>query len=168
MYRLTLQIDAHRAADEPATSAKHRDGVCLGSFQREQGFLGSATSMPQRHRLPGVQLQALGRKGGAGKVGQRHVHVVPTDQGVRANGHPLEFQGPIRFVHTDQGEIGRAATHVADQQGVAHAEVSAPLFATVGQPGVQSRLRFFQQDQICWESCSKSRLACQFTRTGIK
>jgi hypothetical protein len=77
-------------------------------------------------------------------MGQRHVHVVPADQGVRAHGNPLEFQGTIRFVHTNQGEIGRAATHVANQQGIAHAEVSAPLFATVRQPGVQSSLRFFQ------------------------
>jgi len=47
-------------------------------------------------------------------MGQRHVHIIPTDQSVRANGNPLEFQGTIRFVHTDQGEIGRTAPYIAD------------------------------------------------------
>jgi hypothetical protein len=47
-------------------------------------------------------------------VGQRHVHIIPTDQSVRANGHPLEFQGTIYFIHPDEGEIGRTATYVTD------------------------------------------------------
>ena len=47
-------------------------------------------------------------------MGQGYVHVISTDQGMRAHGKPLEFQGPIRFVHPDQSEISRPATHIAD------------------------------------------------------
>ena len=49
LHRLTLQIDARCAANEPSTAAQHRNGIGLGAFQRQQGFLGGATGMPQRH-----------------------------------------------------------------------------------------------------------------------
>jgi len=89
-------------------------------------------------------------------VGQRHVHVVPTDQGVRTNSILWSAKAPS--ISSTPMRVKSVVHHLHRRlTACRHPEVSAPLFAMVGQPGVESRLRFFQQDQICWEPRSESR-----------
>ncbi len=78
-------------------------------------------------------------------MGQREVHVVAADQQVIAHGHPPQHQLTLFLGHVDQRQVGCAAADVADQQRIAQLQGSPPAVAAIGQPGVDGRLRLFQQ-----------------------
>ena len=54
-----VEIDRHRAADELAAAAEDGERVLLGRIVREQRFLRRAARVPERHRLPRIELDAL-------------------------------------------------------------------------------------------------------------
>jgi hypothetical protein len=51
------------------------------------------------------------------------------------------------LTHSDQGEVGGTAAHVAHQDAIADSYLLAPVRVRVN-PGVESGLRFFQQGQL--------------------
>ena len=92
-------------------------------------------------------LHAFGQRAGD-RVGQGQVHVVSAQQDVLADGQPREDQVAPFILDGDQGEVGRSAADVADQDDVAGLHLLAPFFALAGKPGVKRSLRLFEQRDI--------------------
>ena len=67
----------------------------------------------------------LGQRRGHG-VGQREVHVVAAEQDVLADREPREGEVAALVADGDQGEVGRAAADVADEDDVADLDLLAP------------------------------------------
>ena len=88
-----------------------------------------------------------GKRGGHG-VGQGEVHVVAAEQDVLADGQPREGQVAPLVGHGDQGEVGRPAADVADQDDVADLHLLPPLLALGGEPGVEGGLRLLEQRHL--------------------
>ncbi len=104
--------------------------------------------MAQRDPLAGVEaLHALGQGRGDG-VGQRQVHVVAAEQDVLADGQARQGQVAPFVGDGDQGEVGRPAADVADQDDVADLDLLAPSVALGGQPGVERGLRLLEQRDV--------------------
>ncbi len=109
----------------------------------------------------------LGKAAGD-EVGQGQVHVVAADQQVIAHGHAAQHQFAAFFGHGHQREVGRAAAHVADQQRIAQLQGPPPAVAAVGQPGIDGRLRLFEQDQVVGQPGCQGRLAGQLAGAGVE
>ena len=124
--------------------------------------------MPQGDRLPGVEICPLFGKAGGDEVGQGQVHVVAADEEVVPHGHAAEDQFAAFLGHGHEREVRGAAAHVADQQGIAQLQGPPPAVATIGQPGIDGRLRLFQQDQIVGQAGGQRRLAGQFAGAGVE
>jgi hypothetical protein len=124
--------------------------------------------MPQGDRLPGIELQSFFREAAGHEMGQGQVHIVAAHQQMIADGHAPQDQFALFFRDRDERQVGRAAAHVTDQQRIAQLERLAPLLATVGQPGVDGRLRFFQQDEIVRQARGQGRFAGQLAGRGIE
>src|SRR3954454_20695014 len=97
----------------------------------EEGFLGIAAGVPEGDGLPWIEVDALGGEGGGGVVGEGEVHVVAADERVVADGDAAEGELAFLFGDADQGEVGRAASDVADEERVADLQLLAPLLALV-------------------------------------
>ncbi len=85
-----------------------------------------------------------GKRGGHG-IGQRQVHVVAAQQDVLADGQARQGQVAPFVGHGDQGEVGRPAADVADQDDVADLDLLAPFLALDGEPGVKGGLRLLEE-----------------------
>ena len=75
--------------------------------------------MPQRDRLPGIELHALLGEAAGDVVGQRQIHVVAAHQQVIADGDAPQHQFALLFGDADERQVGGAAADVADQQRIA-------------------------------------------------
>ena len=85
-----VDVDLHGAAHQLAAAAQHRDGVLSRSAVGQQHLFGRAARVPQRHRLPGIQFDALLGEEPRHVVSQRDIHVVAAHQQMAAHGHPLQ------------------------------------------------------------------------------
>ncbi len=131
---------------EPRPKHGDRGGVFLQVG--EQGLLGGAAGVAQRDSLAGVEaLHPLGQGRGHG-IRQRQVHVVAAEQDVLADGQPRQGQVAPLVGDGDQGEVGRAAADVADQDDVADLDLLAPLLVLDGQPGVKGGLGLFEERDV--------------------
>ncbi len=167
---LPIDFRGDRAADQPAAAAEHGDGILFAGrpFGGQQRFLGVAAGVPQGDRLPGVELGSLFGKAAGDEMGQGQVHVVAADQQVISHGHAAQHQFAAFLGHGHQREVGRAAAHVADQQRIAQLQGPPPAVAAIGQPGIDGRLRLFQQDQIVGQAGGQRRLAGQLAGAGVE
>ena len=143
--------------------------LCVaGPVGRQQRFLGRAAGMPQGDRLPGIELHALLGEPAGHVMGQGQVHVVAAHQQVIADGDSPQHQLALLLGGADQRQVGRAAADVADQQRVADRKRSPPALAGRGQPGVDGRLRLFQQHQVGRQSGGQRGLARQLAGAGVE
>ena len=85
-----------------------------------------------------------------------------------ADRQAMQLQHAVLLGRADQRQIGRAAADVADQQPITDGQLLAPGIALVIQPRVDSRLRFFQQDEIRRNPSRDRRLARQLASTRVK
>ena len=79
---------------------------------------------------------------------ERQVHVVAAEQDVLADGHALKRELAVLLGDGDQGEVGRAAADVADEDEVADLDPLAPAVALRVEPGVEGGLRLFEQRDV--------------------
>ena len=165
-----IDFDRHRAADHAAAAAEDRDGILFDAFRPagQQGFLGRAAGMPQGDRLPRIELDALFGEAAGDEMGQGEVHVVAADQQMVADGQPLQDQFALLLGHADQRQVGGAAADVADQQRIAQREALPPALAAIGQPGIDGRLRLFQQHEVLGQAGGQRGLAGQLPRAGVE
>ena len=137
---------------EPPMTFEPRPRTATGAA----AFLGSAksVSLAVRQAWPSATRWAasspsmpLGQRRGDG-VGQGEVHVVAAEQDVLADGQPGQGEVAPLVGHGDQGEVGRAAADVADQEDVADLDLLPPLVALRGEPGVEGGLRLLEQRDL--------------------
>src|SRR6185295_7577779 len=102
----------------------------------EELLLGGAAGVGEGALLPGVELR---RRLPPHGVGEGEVHVVAAEEDVIADGDALELEIAARVLDGDEGEVGGAAAHVADEDDVARAQLLAPAIAGGGEPGVERR-----------------------------
>ena len=167
---LPIDLRGDRAADELAAAAEHRNRVLVGlrAFRGQERFLGVAAGMPQGDRLPGVEPGSLLGEAAGDEMGQGQVHVVAAHEEVVSHGHAAEDQLAAFFGHGDQGEVGRAAADVADQERVAELQGPPPAVAAIGEPGVDGGLRLLQEDEIVGQPRRQRRLAGQLAGAGVE
>ncbi len=72
--------------------------------------------MPEPLQLPCVDAVALLFEALLQKSREREVHVVAAEQDVLADGDALEREFAVLLRDGDQGEVGRAAADVADEE----------------------------------------------------
>ncbi len=101
------------------------------------------------------------------RVGQGQVHVVAAQEDVLADGQPREDQVARFILDGDQGEVGRSAADVADQDDIAGLHLLAPVLALAGEPGVKRGLRLFEQGDVL-EAGLGGRLDRQLARDGVE
>ena len=134
----------------------------------KQRFLGRPARVPQRDRLPGVEFDPLARELAGHKVGQREIHVVAAGQNVVAHGRAFEDELAFFFGYANQGEVGGAAAHVADEQRVSQGQLLPPPLALIGQPGIHGRLRLLEQHQAFRQPGRQRCGARQLAGTGVE
>ena len=89
----------------------------------------------------------LGQRGRDG-IGQGQVHVVAAQQDCSPTASRGEDQVAPLVGDGDQGEVGRPAADVADQDDVADLDLLPPLVALRGEPGVEGGLRLLEQGDL--------------------
>ena len=136
---LARQFRLDRSADHLRAAPQHGDRgrVLLGVG--EEGLLGRSAGVPERNTLHGIEpFHPLRQRGGHG-IGQGEVHVVAAEQDVLADGQPGQGEVAPLVGHRDQGEVGRPAADVADQDDIADLHLLPPLVALRREPGVETR-----------------------------
>ena len=104
--------------------------------------------MPERNRLPRVELDRLLLEAPVTEVRQGQVHVVAAHQDMVADRNTAQHQLALLLGDADQRQVGCAAAHVANQQHVTNVELAPPTIAPISQPGIDRRLRLFQQHYV--------------------
>src|SRR6185437_15871610 len=103
---VALDIDADGAAHQLAPATEHRHRMLLWTFVAEQHFLGPSTSVPERDRLPGIELDPFFGQCRGGEVSEGEVHVIATDERVIADRDPAKGEFSPFFSDADEGEVG--------------------------------------------------------------
>ncbi len=139
------QFRADRSTDQLRSAPADDDLLGRDARVLEQPFLCRARLVPERLQLPAVdplpgRLEPLLQQ-----PREREVHVVPAEQDVLANRHPLEREIAGLFGHGDEAEVGGSAAHVAHEDEIADAHALAPRVPLAFEPCVERGLRFFQQ-----------------------
>ena len=133
------------AANEPRPAAQQRDRP-LGLFGvRQERFLREPGLMPQAVQLPRVDLVSGRFETLLQQTGQREIHVVAAEQDVLADSDALERELTLPLRYRDQAEVRGSAADIADQHQIADLDPAPPLVAKRVQPGIERRLRFFEQ-----------------------
>ena len=146
--QLASQLGLDRPADDLRPAAQHGHRRRLLPGLGEEGLLGRAAGVAQGHALGGVQaVHALGKRG-RDRIGQGQVHVVATQEDVLADSQTGECEVAPLVGHGDQGEVGRAAADVADQDDVADLDMLPPPVALGGKPGIEGRLGLLQERDL--------------------
>ena len=141
---------------------------------REQCFFGRAAGMPERNlRLHhGSSFVPFSANSSEIAIRAGQIHVVAADQqvGSRRQADGSDELARLLPPRRSTWKIGRAAADVADEQRVADfGSCLRPAMDLVeGQPGVQRRLRFFEQDQRLRQTGRERRFARQLAGTCIK
>ena len=165
---VALDHHAHAAADQLRSRAGQVEGERFGTAVDQQILL-HASAHPDQHR-PLVRIECTAelllqvpRQG--------QVLIVAAQDQVIAYGHPVELD-LVSFAapHADQREIGRTAADVADQDLLARLDSLVPISVVGVDPGVEGRLRFFDQHharQPGRSGCLDGQLASHFVeRSG--
>ena len=84
-----------------------------------------------------------------------------------ADCHARQCQLAGVFAHGDQGQVGRAAPDITYQNHVADFNLGAPILVAGIDPGIECRLRFFQQRDF-FQARGPGGVDRQFPRHGIK
>ena len=103
---------------------------------------------PRRDPLGGVEPVHPAGQGRGDGVGQGEVHVVAAEQDVLADGQAGQGEVAALVGHGDQGEVGRPAADVADEEEVADLDLLPPAVALRGEPGVEGGLRLLQERDV--------------------
>ena len=114
----------------------------------EERLLGRAAGVPERDPLRGVERVHPARQGRGDGVRQGEVHVVAAEQDVLADGLPGQGELAALLADGDQGEVGRPAADVADEQDVADLDLLPPAVALPGEPGIEGGLRLLEQRDL--------------------
>ena len=113
---LAVEVNGDGATDHACPAAEDGHRMRRGAFLCEERLLGVSARVPERDRLPGVEMNAALGEGPAHEVGQGEIHVVAADQHVIADGQPSQEQLAGLLADADQGEVGRAAADIADEE----------------------------------------------------
>src|SRR5215510_10929152 len=100
-------------------------------------------------------------------VREREVHVVATQKDMIADGYTCELQIAVLFGYSDQGEVGRTATHVDHKDDVSDFDRLPERVADAFDPGVKRGLWFFEQRHIM-DPGMFGGLCGQFARSRIE
>ena len=133
----------------------------------EEPFLGVTATQAEAAKLPCVELRTCLGGALAHTVRQGEVHVVAAEQDVVADRDPIEDELAAFLAHGDQAEVGGAAADVADQHDVADVHFLAPGVAVRIDPGVERRLRLFQDGDL-WQAGIASGLQRQVAGDGVE
>ncbi len=161
------QVGLDGAADDLAAAAEDRDRSAVRLLVLKQLFLGQPATVPEHVHLAEVELGPLGGQGGGHVMGQGQVHVVPAQKNVIADRDPGQNQLPCLLADGDQGQVGGSAADVAYQDHIAHLDLVAPLVVAGMNPGIEGRLRFFQE-RDSFQARSPGRFHRQLPRHGIE
>ncbi len=101
-------------------------------------------------------------------MGQGQVHVVAADQQVVADGHSPQHQ--LAFLLS-----GRTSVRSVVPPPTSHTSSVSPTFSTlppalapIGQPGIDGRLRLFEQHQMARQAGGQRRFARQLAGSGVE
>ena len=78
-------------------------------------------------------------------MGQPQIEVVAAEYQMVAHGHAVELHPLALPSHANEREVGCAAAAIADQNLLARLDQRVPIVAVLLDPGVERRLRFFDQ-----------------------
>ena len=155
MYFAPLDLDLPCAADQAGTGPRQAKREPLRRCGTQQRFLELPAALHQHGPLS--RLQAFGslafglRFGVAGKplfqvVGQGQIEVVAAQDQVIADCHAVELDlAAVAAADANQGEVGRAAADVADEDLLARLDKLVPAVSMGVDPGIEGRLRFLDQ-----------------------
>jgi len=87
---------------------------------------------------------------------------------VVSDGNAFEPERAFFIDRLYKRQVGSAAADVANQQHVTCADRFSPAVTFTFEPCINGCLRLFEQDQVIWEPCSRSRFARQFARACIE
>ena len=160
------------AADGSRAGARHQPGAAAGDGDlvrlRWRAFAGQSLLLQLTaagdEEIPGGRIQplVLASEAGLDRMRQGEVDVVAAEQDVLADGHPADaafspILAPLLPVDGKQAEVRRAAADIDDENvaqlasAVLRSERGAqrlpggPFAAVLLQPGVERRLRLFEQ-----------------------
>ena len=110
----------------------------------QEVLLSLTTAMDQLLKLGDIELGvSAGSEFLAGHMGQCQVHVVAPQKDVVANRYTVEFQCPTVIGYRDEGEVGGATAHIANEEQITYAHLYAPVIAKGFDPSVKSGLWLF-------------------------
>ncbi len=139
------EIDPKRAPHQARAAPRDRDRDALGGVAAEEPLFRRAARVNERRHLPFVDrlprvVELLLRE-----IREREVHVVAAEQDVIADRDPFELELSVFLDGGDCGKVGRPAADVRDQDDVARVEITPPRVAARIDPGVERRLRLFEE-----------------------
>ena len=169
------------STNRPSTSARVTS-ICVpppisfdpaaGRFKENESGPSSASSdsftppgRPHQHLPPpAVELPVVGETL-LDVPGEREVQVVAAQQQVVADRHAVKLQVARLLVlaHADQREVARPPADVANQDFLPRRDPPTPVVRVPVDPGVERRLRFFEQHHPR-QARSLRRRQCQFAR----
>ena len=85
-----------------------------------------------------------------------------------AHSDPLQDQFAVLFADLHEREIGGATPDVTDQQDVVQLHQSAPPVPDLSDPGIDGRLRLFEQQQVIRQTRSQCGFPGQFASRCVE
>ena len=115
----------------------------------EERLLGGPAGVPGRSHLAGVELRAAWRRASAATWwASARSMLSPPSRMWSPTARRGQDEVARLLADGDQGEVGRAAADVADEDEVADLDLLAPVVALGVEPGVERGLRLFQQRDV--------------------
>ena len=134
----------------------------------EEFYLGRTAGVGERLQLPAVERFAFGFELCLDRVGEADVHVVAAEEEVFADGDALHGEVAVCVFDGDQAEVGSAAAEVADEHAVTGLDLVFPSAEFLRSPGVERRLRFFEQDDLIAEPGGGGGFEGEFARGFVE
>ena len=140
-HLLPRQLGGEGAGEEPAAAAGEGDRDAVGAAGEEL-LLGRAARLQEQRPLHGVEPGGEARLHAAGQGG---VDVVAAEEEVVAHRQPRQGRSSRARRDADEGEVGGAAAHVADQHQPGAAERRREVGPMTPGEVVEGRLGLLQQ-----------------------
>src|SRR5437016_4813326 len=104
--------------------------------------------MSERAELKTIELLALRGELLPDHVSERQIHIVAAEQDVITDRDPLQCERAVLLDRVNQRKIAGATADIDNQHAVTGSELAAPTLAVLLDPGIQGRLRLFQQRHL--------------------
>ncbi len=145
LHLAARQRAAENAAHHGAPAAAEADRHLVRRIVRQQHLLGAAAEAGQG--VPALAVEALA-EARLEPPRQRDVDVVAAEQDVVADRQAVEGQASAVAADADQAEVRGAAADVDDEDQAGLAQQVLPASLVLVDPGVERRLRLFEQDRV--------------------